>query len=543
MSLTPETALVYDRIGANRRNSVLLLALLVVVLLPVALYAALVLTEWVVVLTGGMGGLIEQRPLHALVLAMVIAVALMLAVAWLEYRYASALLLRLAGARLLAADEAPLLWSSVDALCIGEGLPPPRLYVLESPARNAFSTGRGPESAALVVTRGLLDSLDHSELQGVVAHELSHIGNRDIRLGTLLAVEMALLRLPLTLVMGFFRLLFRLHPYVGLAALLYAAFMLLITAQLALSEVASDEPILPRALLALSVAFPIYLFVGAPAVGHLARLALFRQREFLADADSFRLTRDAAGLSRALAAMDAVGARQRLPLAAASSHLCIVDPLAGEGDWWETILSPHPPVASRVALLAGMSGAPPAVVEAAATAAEDARETKAGTEHPQPTGAIMPQPQPPPAADATVNGPFRLAAAAIFYADGDGARSLGELPAGALVVVLGSEAGRVRILAPGDTFGYIDAATPRERLELAAPPGETAPSDAGPGQEPEPLLLPLDRAADGPVRRGPAPGGAVRAGVLLLGLLIAFQLLGVISEWVGGLDVPCIGIC
>jgi Zn-dependent protease with chaperone function len=120
------------------------------------------------------------------------------------------------GARLLAPDQEPDLQRLVETLCIGAGLPPPRLYLIESAVPNAFATGRDPAHATLTLTRGLLTLLTRRELEGVVAHELSHIANHDSRLNTAVAAVVATLRLPIAIVTGAYRLLGAIHPGVGL---------------------------------------------------------------------------------------------------------------------------------------------------------------------------------------------------------------------------------------------------------------------------------------------------------------------------------------
>jgi Zn-dependent protease with chaperone function len=134
-------------------------------------------------------------------------------VAALLYRHA---ILARTGARLLAPDQEPDPQQLVESLCIGAGLPPPRVYLIESAVPNAFATGRDPEHATLTLTRGLLTLLTGRELQGVVAHELSHIVNQDSRLNTAVAALVATLRLPIAIVTGAYRILGAIHPGVGI---------------------------------------------------------------------------------------------------------------------------------------------------------------------------------------------------------------------------------------------------------------------------------------------------------------------------------------
>ena len=130
----------------------------------------------------------------------------MFLIAW----YGSNALLRMSGARRVELDGEPELVRAVENLCIAAGLPRPAIYVVESPAPNAFAVGRDSQHASLIVTRGLLTLLDRRELEGVIAHELSHIGNHDIRLSTTLAALVTTLRLPFRFVTAPFRFVFRL---------------------------------------------------------------------------------------------------------------------------------------------------------------------------------------------------------------------------------------------------------------------------------------------------------------------------------------------
>src|SRR3990172_13429639 len=377
--MTQERVLIWDRIDANRRNSRLLVLAFEAVFLPVAAYLAMYLMLWVAMVLGVMAvgiGLAEVFSGDGAWLAgfaavdAVISVLVVLAVAYLLFRFASAIVLRLSGARPVTQAEEPELWRTAENLCIGAGLPQPRLHVVESGAANAFATGLDPARASLVVTRGLLGLLDRRELEGVLAHELAQIANYDTRLGTLLAVGVALLRLPLGIVIAIFRFLFRIHWAVGWGLLLYLGLPVLATIPFGISLVDDmfAEDTLAGVLFTFAMVLPFYVFLGAPALGLLIRQGVLRQREFLADADAVLLTRYAEGLARALTKMGAA-AGPRLKVGAATAHLYIVDPLPKDAPWWDRAFSTHPPIEERVALLAGMGGGiVPSVLEVARTA-------------------------------------------------------------------------------------------------------------------------------------------------------------------------------
>src|SRR3990170_1462890 len=178
--MTQQRVLIWDRIDANRRSSRLLVLAFAAVLLPVVAYLAMYLMVWVAMALGliavgfGLADAVSGDSGFAVFAAVdaALSVLILLAVAYLLFRFASAIVLRLAGGRPVTQAEEPDLWRTVENLCIGAGLRQPRLYVVESGAANPFATGLDPARASLVVTRGLMDLLDRRELEGVVAHEL-----------------------------------------------------------------------------------------------------------------------------------------------------------------------------------------------------------------------------------------------------------------------------------------------------------------------------------------------------------------------------------
>ena len=208
----PQPVLVYDRVAANKRATRRLLALFTVLILPFVAGLIPLLTPVIYfgVLLPALGEAAFDR-IHstvegtALMFATTTALALLvvlvagIAVAWLELGQATRLVLRLTRARPISREDEPELWRAVENLSLAAGLPTPKVYVIESQDPNAFAVGLDPEHAAVVVTRGLLGLLDRRGLYGVIAHELSHIGNHDTRLNTVLAAVLVVLRLPLAL--------------------------------------------------------------------------------------------------------------------------------------------------------------------------------------------------------------------------------------------------------------------------------------------------------------------------------------------------------
>lgn len=488
MAQAGQRILVYDRIDANRRATRLLLAAFAVVVLPVAAYLAM----YLMLLVAMVLGVLVVLPLAdvfagdddwiAFAVLAAISVCILLLVAYLPFRFASAIVLRLAGARPVSRDEEPQLWRTTENLCIGAGLPQPRLYVVETPAANAFSTGLDPESASLVVTRGLMTLLDRRELEGVLAHELAQIGNHDTRLSTVLAAGSALLRLPLAIVVAVFRFLFRIHWALGWGSLLYVGLPLLLgilSSPLVLKYLLEEDLLYGLIFISLMV-LSFYIYLGAPLLAYIIRRLVLRQREFLADADAVLLTRYPEGLARALAKMGAArGARMRV--SGATAHLYVVDPLPADAPPWDRLFSTHPPLEQRTALLAQMGGG---IVASVLEAAEEAGARFADAE----TGAARgstPRREERPAADEAYVSPapaqpadprrdpvaFRLAGAgATLYEKPDSASTpLTRLAGGALITVLETAGDFLQVLTADDSFGYIQRSTPMTEFEVDDP--------------------------------------------------------------------------
>lgn len=467
-----ERVLVYDRIEANRRSTVLLLGLFALISFPaaayVAQYLAFVVTIFIYPATG-------YDWVTAITVGAVIAVAIVVAAAYLQYRYASTAVLRLSGGREVGRDEEPDLCRTVENLCIGAGLPQPRVYVVESMAANAFATGMSPEHASLVVTRGLLELLDRRELEGVVAHELTQIGNYDTRLSAIMAAGLGTLRLPLVLVVGVFRFLFRLHWIVGAGVLLYFGLPLLFAVVFSVAFV-SEEPGIAL-LVILALALLAYVLLGAPLLGMFLRRAILRQREFLADADAFLLTRHAEALLTALAKMDAASG-SGMKVGGATAHLYIVDPLRDDASWWDRIFGTHPPVEERIAALASMGGgiAPAVLHEAAevgarfgaADSAPSVVVTSSWEERPRGDEAAASAEAPPPTESARrAPGGHRLTGegTALYESADATSTKLAQLPGGELVVVVETDGDFLRVITTDSQFGYILRSTAMEEFD------------------------------------------------------------------------------
>lgn len=252
----------------------------------------------------------------------VIAGVLAVAGAWASYYASDRIILTISGAREASRDTYPYLYNAVEGLAIAAGIPAPRLYIIDDTAPNAFATGRDPQHAAIAVTTGLLDKLNRLELEGVLAHELAHIQNYDIRISTLAAV------------------------LVGLVALMSDWFLRSMRwGRRRGGRDGGGGGLLMLAGLALAVL--------APFLAQVLRLAISRSREYLADASGVMLTRYPEGLAAALEKISADP--EPLEVAnKATAHLYIVNPLREWGGWLNGLFNTHPPVEERVRRLRAM---------------------------------------------------------------------------------------------------------------------------------------------------------------------------------------------
>lgn len=245
------------------------------------------------------------------------------------YWFSDKLVLSMANAEpITSKDDYPELWNTLENLCITAGLPMPKLYVINDPAPNAFATGRNKDHAVVAVTTGLLPLLSKSELEGVLAHELAHIGNRDMFLQTVIVV------------------------FAGMISLV--ADMALRASMFGGRDSDNKNPIF--------LIFGIVAIVLAPIVATIIRLAISREREFLADATGALITRYPEGLAFALEKISNFHQPMKVQHAAIA-HLFISDPTgindekeALEGEkvtWLQKMFMTHPPVQERVARLLG----------------------------------------------------------------------------------------------------------------------------------------------------------------------------------------------
>jgi heat shock protein HtpX len=309
----------YDQISKNKWKSALLVSLFIVIILAIGF------------LVGYIWGF--SYAIFGLVVAAIIATVMAL----VSYYNSDKIALSSAAAKQVTREEFPYYVNTVEGLAIAAGIPPPRTYIIESPAMNAFATGRDPQHAAIAVTTGMLEGCNRLELEGVLAHEMSHIGNYDIRLMCMVVVLVGLLVIFADVVvrMIFWRGMFGDRR----------------------SGTGGGEGggMVQLVILVVGLVFLIL----SPIIGQLLQLSISRKREYLADATGAKLTRYPEGLASALEKLT-VEARPFPRTSKATAHLFIVEPFKKEAqsdkrvrsNLWST----HPPIEERIRRLRQMSG-------------------------------------------------------------------------------------------------------------------------------------------------------------------------------------------
>lgn len=241
-----------------------------------------------------------------------------------SYYFSDSMVLTISGARPVSQKDDPELYHVIENLAIAAGLPKPKLYLVDDPSPNAFATGRDPKHGVVCVTTGLRQKLNRTELEGVIAHEMSHIGNFDTRLMAIVTI------------------------LVGLVALLADWFM----RSLWWGRGERDNENRSEGIFVLA---GIILAIFSPIIATLIQLAISRRREFLADANGAYLTRYPEGLASALEKISA----DRRPASFANNataHLFIVNPFKGKdaSSWFSGLFDTHPPIEERIKILRSM---------------------------------------------------------------------------------------------------------------------------------------------------------------------------------------------
>ncbi len=291
----------YSQIDSNIRKTRILIALFLVFVVGIGVF----LNEY-------MGYGYES---------VVIALVISLFMSWLSYYHSDKIALRSTGAHEISKEENPYVYRMVENLCITAGMPVPKVHMINSPALNAFATGRDPEHASIALTTGIVSALENEELEGVIAHELSHVKNYDIRVMTIVVVLVG----AISLLADMF---FRSHLLGG-----------------GRRESRNNGG---GALALVGVA----LLILSPLIAELIKLAVSRKREYLADASGSLLTRYPEGLARALEKISQSPETLRTANSA-TAHLFISNPFKGKS--LKGIFSTHPPLEERIKKLRGMA--------------------------------------------------------------------------------------------------------------------------------------------------------------------------------------------
>ena len=307
----------YDEIAANKRNSLLMTAFVVLLL------GLLGFAIGYAILGSASGGV--------LVTGLALAVGAISGIG--TYFSGDKLVLTVSGAKRVDAATAPQLMNVVQELAIAANLPMPAVYTIDDTAPNAFATGRDPAHASVAITTGLLEKLDREELQGVIAHELSHVRNFDIRFSLVVGVM------------------------VGAIAIL-ADFFLRFTFWGGLSGRRSSRDSGGNGAAAIIAIVAIVLAILAPIVSRFIQLAVNRQREYLADASGVELTRNPYGLERALAK---IGTDQEILEVAnrGTQHMYFTNPIKKFEARASGLMDTHPPILDRINRLRELTGDPP----------------------------------------------------------------------------------------------------------------------------------------------------------------------------------------
>lgn len=305
---------IYESVDANKRKS----ALVVVLFVAFVLVAAFVIAKGMGAYLGYQASGLEFTGL-ALVLSGVMSFA--------SYYWSDKIVLGLAGARPADRKQDFDFYTVAQNLSLAAGLPMPKLFVIDDSAMNAFATGRDPAHATICATSGLLAKLNRTELEGVVGHEMAHVANYDTRLMSIVVVLVGLVTL-----LGDW--LLRMSFFGG-------------------GRRSRDEGGSGGIFIILGLVFALL----SPIIAQLIQLAISRRREYLADADSVKLTRQPSGL---ISALEKLGA-DREPLEAANkatAHLYIVNPFKGVHgalDRFSGLFDTHPPLADRIKALEQMA--------------------------------------------------------------------------------------------------------------------------------------------------------------------------------------------
>jgi heat shock protein HtpX len=316
-----------DLIADNKRKSFLLVVVFVLFTLVVAGVLALAIIFMMD------PGLVDRMSWSTGILAGACAAVVSFLLMYLAYMSGDQFILGISGARPMEKSADPQLFNVVEEISIAAGIPVPKVYLIHDRAPNAFATGRDPEHASVAITTGLREKLNREELQGVLAHEISHIRNYDIRLMMLLAVLIG----TIVMLADFF---WQIQWYSGGRSS---------------SRSSSDKGDSKGWIVLVIFVLALLLALVAPLLAQIIQLAVSRQREYLADASAVELTRNPLGLANALRKIDddpeVLESANR-----GTAHLYIANPIKKFEARAESVFASHPPIKDRIRRLLALVG-------------------------------------------------------------------------------------------------------------------------------------------------------------------------------------------
>ena len=299
--------LMFDEVRSNKIKSIILILLFIILIISL----------------GSVIGLIYNNMISGMVISLIISIIYVLIV----FNSGDKMILKMSSARPVTKKEFPHLYHAIDGLAIAANIPPPKAYVIDDSAMNAFATGKDPKHASVTVTTGLLKVMNRQELEGVVAHEMSHIKNYDVRFMMLTIVLVGLVTLLSDFILRSF--LWGGHGH----------------------RRRSDSGGSSHGLI---IVIGLIFAVLAPLIGYLIKLAISRKREFMADANAAIMTRYPPGLAGALEKIK----KDPDPLVdkanKATAHLFISTPFRKKHSFINKLFATHPPINERIKRLKEM---------------------------------------------------------------------------------------------------------------------------------------------------------------------------------------------
>lgn len=291
----------YSQITANKRKTIFLMMIFICV----------------IIFLGGIFGYMYGDFYTGLFIATIFSLFMNL----FGYYKGDSVALSMSGARQIQKNDNPYVFRMVENLSITSGLPMPKVYIIQDTAMNAFATGRDPQNASIALTQGIINKLENEELEGVIAHEMAHIKNYDIRIMTIVIVLIGIIILLSDLIIRI--------PLLGRG-----------------SRDNNKNP--------LFLIIGIVLAILSPIFGQLIQLAISRKREFLADATGALLTRYPEGLARALEKISTDGTPMK-KTSQATAHLFISNPFGSKQKIVSKLFATHPPIEERISELRKMA--------------------------------------------------------------------------------------------------------------------------------------------------------------------------------------------